>query len=139
MSEQLSDLLLSTEEPRVSKKRPTWHYHKFKHTEETRSKLSFAARNRTPEQRRAIASRMGKVKKNLTPEERERRKQQLKINSAGSQSKAGKTMMLNPENRRKFMRKCKWCRNLTDEEFEEKMKEMDKKYEELARQQTSSD
>ena len=139
MSEQLVQLLSSTEESKTNKKRPTWRYHKFKHSEEALAKLSLAACSRTPEQKHAIAVRMGKVKKTLTPEERERRRQQIKINSIGSHSKAGKSMMSKPENRRKIFRNCVWCKNLTDEEFEEKMKEMDKKYEERARQQATSD
>lgn len=131
MSSSIIDILDNTLSPKPKSTRP----HK-KHTEETRAKISLAAKTRDPEKVREIMGKIGRKPKRMTEKRLANlRRQQETLASREDSSKGGKTTMSKPENRRKILRHLTNYRNLTDEEFEEKMKEMDKKYEQ--QQQTS--
>ena len=125
--------LLSTD---IITNKTTKKHKKYEYTEEERARRSLAMQTRDPERLRQTMSKLGKKPKAMTEKRlRNLREQQKTLASREDSRKGGYATMSKPENRRKFLRKSVPYRNLTDEEFEEKMKELDKKYEERARQQ----
>lgn len=110
-------------------------------SEDGRLRMSLAAKTRDPEVVRKNMQKLGKKPKRMTVKRLENlRRQQQTLSTREDNSRGGKKTFANPANRRKIMRNLKYYVNLTDEQFEEKMKELDKKYEQqTADQQTSSD
>ena len=130
--------LLSTD---ITANKTTKKHKKYEYTEEERARRSLAMQTRDPEKLRQTMSKLGKKPKAMTEKRlRNLRKQQKTLASREDSRKGGYATMSKPENRRKIMRKLKGFVNLTDEEFEERMKEMDKRYEQQTTdQQISSD
>lgn len=131
----IQDLL--TTDTTVTRKKQT------KRSEEARAKMSLAAKTRDPEAVKKHMAALGKRPKRMTVKRLENlRRQQQTLSTREDNRRGGLKAMSKPENRRKRMRKWKAFVNLTDEEFEERMKVLDKKFEERARQeaeQTTSD
>lgn len=124
----IQDLL--TTDTTVTRKKQT------KRSEEARAKMSLAAKTRDPEAVKKHMAELGKKPKRMTEKRLANlRRQQQTLSTREDNRRGGLKAMSKPENRRKRMRKWKAFVNLTDEEFEERMKILDKKYEEHARQQ----
>ena len=123
----IQDLL--TTDTTVTRKKQT------KRSEEARAKMSLAAKTRDPEAVKKHMAALGKRPKRMTEKRLANlRRQQQTLSTREDNRRGGLKAMSKPENRRKRMRKWKAFVNLTDEEFEERMKELDKKFEERARQ-----
>lgn len=131
----IQDLL--TTDTTITRKKQT------KRSEEARAKMSLAAKTRDPEAVKKHMAALGKRPKRMTEKRLANlRRQQQTLSTREDNRRGGLKAMSKPENRRKRMRKWKAFVNLTDEEFEERMKELDKKFEERARleaEQTTSD
>lgn len=126
LGNQLSSIPVKKEEKekRVHVKRV------YKMSEETRAKISLAARKRSPEFIREMMSKMGKKScKNMTEE----RRQQLREEWEFKRCRVGHggANIQSPESRRKIFRHYKKYQQYTEEEFEAVMKELDKKYVEI--------
>lgn len=124
----IQDLL--TTNTTVTRKKQT------KRSEEARAKMSLAAKTRDPEAVKKHMAALGKKPKKMTEKRLANlRRQQQTLSTREDNRRGGLKAMSKPENRRKRMRKWKAFVNLTDEEFEERMKILDKKFEERTRQQ----
>lgn len=136
----LKDLLDNT----LSSTPPAKKKYSKRKSEELSIRISLANQTRDPEKVKEIMSKLGKKPKRMTAKRlRNLKEQQKTLSTREDNSRGGKKAMSNPLNRRKSMRKFKCYVNLTDEEFEERMKILDKKMEERARleaeQQQTSD
>lgn len=131
MSDNITDLFFSTDtETTAIKTRKKYK----RYSEETRAKMSIRVRSRSPEVVKKNMSALGKKPKRMTEKRLANlRRQQETLATFADRSKGGLHASSNPANRRKSMRKFKCYVNLTDEEFEEKMKILDKKIEERDR------
>lgn len=130
MSEELINLLISASDSK-KRTRKARSDKNTKRSEEARLNMSLAARKRSPERVRQISAMRGKYSCiHITAEERARRKEIFVQRMAGTQSKAGRASMSDPAFRRRFLRGSVAFKKLNDEEFEEKMKEMDIRYKE---------
>ena len=93
-------------------------------------RMSLAARTRDLEVVRKNMQKLGKKPKRMTEKRLTNlRRQQETLATREDNRRGGLKTISKPENRRKIMRKWKGFVNLTDEQFEEKMKELDKKFE----------
>ncbi len=128
MSDNITDLFFSTDTETTAIKTRKKHR---KFSEEARAKISLAASLQDPEVVKKKMQKLGKKPKRMTEKRLANlRRQQETLATFADRSKGGLRASSNPINRRKSMRKFKCYVNLTDEEFEEKMKILDKKIEE---------